>query len=229
MLFSATLPPDIRQLAKWILTDPVTVSISPPGMTLEQTEQRVFFVERNQKTALLAHVLAQQNVTRALVFTRTKRRADDVVRCLNRAAISAEAIHGNKSQINRQRALDAFKQGASRVLVATDIASRGLDIEQISHVINFDLPHEPEAYVHRIGRTSRAGSAGAAFSFCGLEERPFLAAIERLIHKRLAVEVEHPFRSSFGAPEKRAANLLAGRRYSSRPGMRTRRNSSWGG
>jgi ATP-dependent RNA helicase RhlE len=195
LLFSATLPPEISQLSRGMLDNPVSVSVTPSASTVETIDQSVYFVEKQDKIALLIHLVEQTAISRALVFTRTKHGADTVARRLVRASIQAAAIHGNKSQNNRERALNAFKKGSSPLLVATDIASRGLDIDDISHVINFDLPHEPECYVHRIGRTGRAGAAGAAISFCSLEERPILKAIERLTRKNLAAQTEHPFRS----------------------------------
>ena len=208
LLFSATLPPEIRDLASGLLHDPVTASVAPAGRTTDLTEQRVCHVDKNDKMDLLVHLLRRPEVDRVLVFTRTKYGADKVVKGLTRASVVAAAIHGNKSQNNRQRALDGFKNGNTRVLVATDIASRGLDIEQLSHVVNFDLPNEPEAYVHRIGRTGRAGCTGAAISFCDAEQRPFLVGIERLIRRRIEVMDDHPFHvepGSFAMPAKKSA------------------------
>ncbi len=193
LLFSATLPPSIRELAGWLLNDPVTVTVTPPATTVESIAQSIYYVGRDEKMGLLIHLLAQNKIKRALVFSRTKYGADKIVRTLNRASIPADAIHGNKSQNNRQRALESFRHGDSYVLVATDIASRGLDIDSVSHVFNFDLPDEPEVYVHRIGRTGRAGSSGMAFSFCDAEEMDTLYSIEKLIRMRLPVEREHPF------------------------------------
>ncbi len=195
LLFSATLPPEICQLSSGILDQPVSVSVTPSASTVETIDQSVYFVEKQDKMALLVRLVEQTAISRALVFTRTKHGADTVTRHLMRASIRAAAIHGNKSQNNRERALNAFKKGSSQLLVATDIASRGLDIDDISHVINFDLPREPESYVHRIGRTGRAGAAGTAISFCSLDERPILKAIERLTRKTLAAKTDHPFRS----------------------------------
>jgi len=195
LLFSATLPPEIVDLAADILRDPVQVSVTPEQPTVEAIEQAVYFVPKQKKQALLEHVLRDAGVSRALVFTRTKHGADGVTRQLERANVRAEAIHGNKTQSAREKALSNFKRGRTRVLVATDIAARGIDIVELSHVINFDLPNEPESYVHRIGRTGRAGASGIAWSFCSFEERPFLAGIERLIRKHLPVAAEHPFRS----------------------------------
>ncbi|WP_438001815.1 DEAD/DEAH box helicase [Sorangium sp. So ce185] len=185
LLFSATMPPDIQKLADSILHRPVRVEVARVATTAENIDQRVAFVERSDKRAMLEHVLKDPALRRAIVFTRTKHGANRVVQQLSRARIEAVAIHGNKSQGARERALASFKQGTTSVLVATDIAARGIDIEDISHVINYDLPNIPESYVHRIGRTARAGASGVALSFCDSEERPYLADIERLIQKRL--------------------------------------------
>ena len=195
LLFSATLAPDICRLSQNILNRPVRVSVAPPATTIDEVDQTVCFVKKVDKNPLLIHFLAREEVSRALVFTRTKHGADKVVRVLSRASIRAKAIHGNKSQNERERTLESFKKGTAKVLVATDLASRGLDIDHISHVINFDMPNEPDSYVHRIGRTGRMGMAGTAISFCCPEEWPMLSSIERLIRKRLTVESEHPFYS----------------------------------
>ncbi|HZW36987.1 MAG TPA: DEAD/DEAH box helicase, partial [Candidatus Deferrimicrobiaceae bacterium] len=195
LFFSATMPGEIQRLADTILRNPVRVSISPVATPAAAVEQRVHYVEKPEKIELLKHLLNDPLVKNALVFTRTKHGADGVARQLARHDIRAEAIHGNKSQNAREKALGSFKRGQTRVLVATDIAARGLDIVDLSHVINFDLPNEPESYVHRIGRTGRAGASGIALSFCSFEERPFLAGIERLIRKHLQVVEDHPYRS----------------------------------
>lgn len=201
LFFSATMPSDIQELADNILTNPIRVEVSPVASTVETTEQRVYFVEKNDKPALLQHLLRDSSVTRALVFTRTKHGADRVVKQLRRVpTIGAEAIHGNKSQSARERALANFKAGTTRVLVATDIAARGIDVESISHVINYDLPNIPETYVHRIGRTGRAGEAGIAFSFCDTEERAYLVDIERLIRMRVPVASDYPYSSPVAPP-----------------------------
>jgi ATP-dependent RNA helicase RhlE len=192
LLFSATMPNDIRELANHILIDPVHVAVTPVASTAEKIEQSVFFVSKGNKRALLAHVLQDPDMDRVLVFTRTKHGANRVVKELDRADIPALAIHGNKSQSARERALAQFKNGETRVLVATDIAARGLDVEGISHVINFDFPDVAESYVHRIGRTARAGAGGKAFSFCDADEQPLLRAIERLIRMRVPVVQDHP-------------------------------------
>jgi ATP-dependent RNA helicase RhlE len=188
VLYSATMPDAIERFAAAILRDPVRVRIAPVKATTELIEHSVFFVHEWQKTELLANLLNTQAVTRALVFTRTKHGADKVARKLNQSGIRADAIHGNKSQASRQRSLDDFKSNRTRVLVATDVASRGIDVEGISHVMNYDLPQEPETYVHRIGRTGRAGATGIAVSLCHNGERKQLVAIERLIHQTLLVK-----------------------------------------
>jgi ATP-dependent RNA helicase RhlE len=182
LFFSATLTDDIKHLAGGMVKDPVRVEAAPAATTVEATEQRIYMVQQSQKCGLLAHLLKNPEVVRALVFTRTKRRADQVARHLDQEGVSVTVIHGDKSQLNRQRALDHFKSGRVRVLVATDIAARGLDVENVSHVFNYDLSAEPEAYVHRIGRTGRAEASGIAISFCSPEERELMAAIRRLIH-----------------------------------------------
>jgi ATP-dependent RNA helicase RhlE len=187
VFFSATMPEAIDRFAAAILRDPVRLRIAPIKATTELIEQSVFFVPQKDKTRLLSNLLKNRAVTRALVFTRTKHGADRVARHLNQSGISADAIHGNKSQASRQRTLADFKSNRTRVLVATDVASRGIDVEGISHVMNYDLPHEPETYVHRIGRTGRAGATGIAVSLCDHDERKLLKAIERLIRDTLQV------------------------------------------
>jgi ATP-dependent RNA helicase RhlE len=200
MLFSATMPKEIQHLADQLLHEPVRVEVTPVATTVDRIEQRLFHVAKAQKTALLVHLLGEPGVERTVVFTKTKHGADRVVRKLVGAGIRAEAIHGNKGQNQRVRALEAFRSGKSPVLVATDIAARGLDIDGITHVFNFDLPMEPEAYVHRIGRTARAGASGVAISFCDAEERGLLRDIEKTIRRTLAV-VQTPT----GLPEPPAA------------------------
>ncbi|MFH1532889.1 MAG: DEAD/DEAH box helicase [Pseudomonadota bacterium] len=200
LFFSATMPTDITGLAAAILTDPVRVAVDPPASTVDRVQQGLCFVEKTEKVDLLIHVLAAPAMTRVLVFSRTKHGADKIVQRLKRAGVNAQAIHGNKSQGARTRALDGFKSGETRVLVATDIAARGIDVDEVSHVVNYDLPHEPEVYVHRIGRTARAGEEGVALSFCMESEREDLAAIERLIGRHLDRIDDHPFRSELPAP-----------------------------
>ncbi|MEO5999985.1 MAG: DEAD/DEAH box helicase [Chitinophagaceae bacterium] len=193
LFFSATMPPEISKLADTILRNPVKVAITPVSTTAEKVTQGLYFVDRNDKRLLLLHLLKDNVIQNALVFTRTKHGADKVVKDLVRANIQAEAIHGNKSQSARQRALMLFKTGRIRVLVATDIAARGIDVEDLSHVINFELPNIPETYVHRIGRTGRAGASGIALSFCDSEEREFLRDINKLISPSIPVIADHPY------------------------------------
>jgi ATP-dependent RNA helicase RhlE len=203
LFFSATMPPEIEKLASTILTTPDRVAVSPVASTAEKIAQSLYFVNRGDKGALLRHILGNADIRRALVFTRTKRGANRVVEGLSRSSIHAEAIHGNKSQAARERALARFKAGSIRVLVATDIAARGIDVDSISHVVNYELPEVAETYVHRIGRTARAGAAGAAFSFCDATERSQLRDIERLIRMTLPVVEKHPFRPSPSASPSR--------------------------
>jgi ATP-dependent RNA helicase RhlE len=194
LLFSATMPNDIAHLADRILSQPVRVAVTPVAATADRIDQWMLHVEKGNKRALLDSVLKDRSIARALVFTRTKHGANKVAEQLARSGVSAEAIHGNKSQGARERALANFKTGRTRILVATDIAARGIDIDGVTHVINFDLPNVPESYVHRIGRTARAGASGIAISFCDREERPYLRDIERLIRKAIPVVDSHPFR-----------------------------------
>jgi ATP-dependent RNA helicase RhlE len=200
LLFSATMPDAIQELANSILIDPLKVEVTPQATTVEKITQSVFFVEKNDKRALLEHLLSDRSIRRVLVFTRTKHGANKVVKQLGDARIVAEPIHGNKSQSARERALANFKSGATRVLVATDIAARGIDVDDITHVINYDLPNEPETYVHRIGRTARAGASGAAYSFCDADERGYLVDIERLIRLNIPRVETHPYQSPLGLP-----------------------------
>ncbi len=181
LMFSATMPRAISELAGQMLRDPIKVAVAPVAATADRIEQHLIHVDRAAKPAVLIDVLQRETVDRALIFTRTKHGADKLVRSLVRAGIAAHAIHGNKSQNERQRVLAAFRQGATRILVATDIAARGIDVDGISHVINFDLPNAPETYVHRIGRTARAGAEGVAISLCDGDEAAFVKNIEKLI------------------------------------------------
>ncbi len=192
LMFSATMPREISDLAHTILRTPVKVEVTPVSSTAERIDQSVYFVEKRNKPVLLAHLINSTPIARALVFTRTKHGADRVVRQLERYEIKAEAIHGNKSQNARQRALSNFKSGKTAVLIASDIAARGIDIDEISLVVNFDLPNEPETYVHRIGRTARAGASGIAVAFCDSEEKSYLNAIQRLIKREIPVKKDHP-------------------------------------
>lgn len=193
LLFSATLPPEIEKLARTILKNPLKVSVTPSATTAEKVSQSLYYVDKPNKKRLLADLLQQPEIESALVFTRTKHGADRVVKELGRAGIEAKAIHGNKSQGARQTALKAFKDRSIRVLVATDIAARGIDIDELSHVINYDLPNEPETYVHRIGRTGRAGLSGTAISFCMFDEIPYLKDIQKLIKQEIPVVKNHPY------------------------------------
>lgn len=187
LLFSATMPAEITKLADTILNNPVNVEVTPPSSTVDSVEQAIYFIDQKDKTALLIKLLKNSSIDSALVFTRTKHRADKVVKALAKASIKAQAIHGDKSQGARQLALNNFKLKRTRVLIATDIASRGIDVQELSHVINYDLPDVPETYVHRIGRTGRAGLGGTAVSFCDREERAYLRDIEKLISKRIPI------------------------------------------
>ncbi|MVM34323.1 DEAD/DEAH box helicase [Spirosoma sp. HMF4905] len=193
LFFSATMPPDVAKLADTILRNPAKVEVTPVSSTADTIQQAMYFVGREDKRKLLVHILNDQKIKSALVFARTKHGADKVVKDLLKAGIGAEAIHGNKSQNARQRALSNFKSRETRVLVATDIAARGIDVDELSHVINYELPNIPETYVHRIGRTGRAGHDGIALSFCDAEETDFLRDIHKLIGKRVPVIDNHPY------------------------------------
>jgi ATP-dependent RNA helicase RhlE len=207
LFFSATMPRDILHLANDILTDPVKVEVTPVATTAEKISQAVYFVEGlDTKRLLLEHIFKDKSVSMALVFTRTKHGADRVSRFLNSIGVPTESIHGNKSQNNRVRALDNFKKGKIRCLVATDIAARGIDIDGVSHVINFEFPNVPETYVHRIGRTARAGAEGISLSFCDQEEREYLRDVEKLTRQKIPVIADHPFVSGvYIAPPRPAA------------------------
>lgn len=187
LFFSATMPPDIQALANTILVDPVRVEVTPPATTVELIEQKLMFVEKDKKKDVLLTILQDQSYKRVIVFTRTKHGANKVVIHLEKHGVSSDAIHGNKSQSARQRALNDFRLGKTRVLIATDIAARGIDIDDITHVINYELPNVPESYVHRIGRTARAGAKGKALAFCDREERVFLRDIERITKIKIEV------------------------------------------
>ena len=216
LLFSATMPTEIRALAQALMRNPVSLQIVPAQTTAANIDESVYHVERVNKPDLLAHLFHNLPMSRAIVFTRTKHGADRVVRQLHARGIRSEAIHGNKSQNARQRALDNFRKNRTPILVATDIASRGIDIDDVSHVVNYDLTHEPETYIHRIGRTARAGASGCAVSFCDREERASLKAIERLIRRPIPVKNDQPKfapqptrseapREQLERPERRAA------------------------
>lgn len=193
LFFSATMPPVIVELAGTILRNPKKVEVTPPSSTVEKIDQEIYFVDKNNKNALLLHVLEDATIKSALVFTRTKYGADKVTRLLQKHKIKAEAIHGNKAQNARQRALTNFKSGETRVLVATDIAARGIDVDALAFVVNFEIPNIPETYVHRIGRTGRAGLDGTAISFCDQEEVAYLKDIEKLIRIQIPRNLNHPF------------------------------------
>jgi ATP-dependent RNA helicase RhlE len=193
LFFSATMPQDIIKLANTILTNPVKIEVTPESPTVKAIKQSVYFVSKPDKKALLIHLLKNESINSALVFTRTKHGANIVTKFLNSAKIHAEAIHGNKSQSARQTALNNFKSKKTRVLVATDIAARGIDVEELSHVINFEIPNIAETYIHRIGRTGRAGLSGTALSFCDNEERAYLKDINKLISINIPVINDHPF------------------------------------
>jgi ATP-dependent RNA helicase RhlE len=214
LFFSATMPLEIQKLANSILVNPLKVEVTPESTTAETVQQSLYFVEKKDKRSLLLHILKDSSIPTALVFTRTKHGADKVAQGLVRAGIRAEAIHGNKTQNARQRALLNFKSRHTRILVATDIAARGIDIDELTHVINFELPNVPETYVHRIGRTGRAGASGTALSFCDQEEHEYLRDIQKLISRSIPVVEDHPHVMagglSYRAPV--AANVAAGGR-----------------
>ena len=200
LLFSATMPKSIMSLAHSILQDPVRLEVNPQSSTVERIEQWVYFVSKGNKKRLLAHLLEEKNVESCIVFTRTKHGANRVVRELEKVGVEAAAIHGHKSQGARTRALDGFKKGTIRVLVATDIASRGIDVDNVSHVFNYDLPNIPESYVHRIGRTGRAGKDGCAIAFCDESETPFLVDIEKTTGSRPERERDHEWHNAEAEP-----------------------------
>jgi ATP-dependent RNA helicase RhlE len=193
LFFSATMPPEIQQLANTLLTQPVKVAVAPPATTAERIQQSLYYTEKHNKLSLLVHLLKDESIKTALVFARTKYGADKIAKNLTRAGIPAAAIHGDKSQNSRQSALHNFKTRRTRILVATDIAARGIDIDELTHVINYELPNIPETYVHRIGRTGRAGAGGTAISFCDYEEKLFLRDIQKLINQLIPVVKDHPF------------------------------------
>jgi ATP-dependent RNA helicase RhlE len=231
LFFSATMPKEISSLANSILTNPVRVEVTPVSSTANTIKQSLYFVDKKDKKSLLLHLLKDSAIVTALVFTRTKHGADKVTKELARVGIKAEAIHGNKSQNARQRALSNFKSQHTRVLVATDIAARGIDVDDLSTVINYELPNIPETYVHRIGRTGRAGATGSSLSFCDAEEKEFLKDIQKLIGKSIPV-AEHPFPMNPNAvhvPKPKEGNTF---NRSRRPDSGSRSNApkkQWGG
>ena len=200
LLFSATMPEDVVHLAHEMLKEPVRIDVAPPTMTADRIEQRLFHVGAQDKRKLLVDLLHDPKMARVIVFTRTKHGANKVVEHLEKSGIPADAIHGNKSQNARQRAMESFRSGRARLLVATDIAARGIDVDGITHVVNFELPNEPESYVHRIGRTARAGAEGIAISFCAPDERGYLRDIEKLVKRKITVVGEEPAIVSHGKP-----------------------------
>ncbi|MCX6108723.1 MAG: DEAD/DEAH box helicase [Proteobacteria bacterium] len=226
LLFSATMPAEIQELTKRILHDPAKVEVTPVSSTAERIDQAVYYVDRPNKRFLLMHVLGDDAVKRALVFTRTKAIANRVAGYLNDNGVTAEAIHGNKSQSARQRALTNFKSGTTRILVASDLAARGIDIDEVTHVINYDVPNVAETYVHRIGRTGRAAASGIAVSFCDPEEKSFIIGIERLIRKKIPVVSDHPFPMT-GKPDDSPQAAPSGR--SGGGGRRPQRSAGPGG
>ncbi|MBC7849324.1 MAG: DEAD/DEAH box helicase [Chitinophagaceae bacterium] len=200
LFFSATMPAEIKQLADMLLNNPVKVEVSPVSSTVDIIQQSVYMVEKQLKQSLLIQLLKEEGIKTLLVFTKTKHGADKLAKTLNAASIRSEAIHGNKSQNARQAALNNFKSRKTRVLVATDIAARGIDIDELTHVLNYELPNVPETYVHRIGRTGRAGAGGTAISFCDREERSLLNDIQRLIKKTIPVIKDHEFSLHLNPP-----------------------------
>jgi len=209
LFFSATMPHEIRQLANHLLHNPVKVEVTPPATTVDMIQQSLYYVGKQNKTFLLGHLLNDHSIKTALVFTKTKHGADRLAKQLYKAGINAEAIHGNKSQNERQRALQNFKNNRTRILVATDIAARGIDIDELGHVFNYDLPQTPETYVHRIGRTGRAGASGVAVSFCDYEEKTLLSDIQKLIKKNIAVVKDHPYDVALMHPQEFKATQTA--------------------
>ena len=219
LFFSATMPPDVQKLADTLLSNPVKVAVTPVSSTAETVQQEVFFVDKANKPKLLVHLLQTRDIPEALVFTRTKHGADKLVRILEKSGISAAAIHGNKAQNARQRALNNFKERKLRVLVATDIAARGIDIDSLTHVVNYEIPNIPETYVHRIGRTGRAGSSGTAISLCDEEERTYLRDITRLIARPIPVVEEHPYPATGEAAQPIVPETPKGQRRHERGGQ----------
>ena len=225
VMFSATMPKSVQGLANGLLRDPVRVEAAPAATTVEKVQQQVLFVAKDKKRALLGELLNDQGIERVLIFTRTKHGANRVAKHLHQAGIQADAIHGNKAQNARQRALASFRSGRIRALVATDIAARGIDVEGVTHVINFEMPNDPESYVHRIGRTARAGAAGIAISFCDHDERGALRDIEKTIRQSLPVFADHPYHAAEIANDPGAGKRRPGGRAShkNRPGQRRRK------
>jgi len=235
LFFSATMPPEIMSLVNSLLTNPVKVEVTPASTTVERIEQMLYYVDKPNKVQLLIDLLQDRSIVNALVFTRTKHGADRLVRGLTKAKITAQAIHGDKSQNARQAALNNFKNGVTRLLVATDIAARGIDIDELSHVINYNLPNIPETYVHRIGRTGRAGLSGVAISFCEQEEIPYLKDIEKLTKQKIPVITDHPYPLTLTqpapapTPAKAAGRANPGGRTPAKDGARSAGGKAGGG
>ncbi|NDI99946.1 DEAD/DEAH box helicase [Flavobacterium sp. LaA7.5] len=225
LLFSATMPIAIRELADTFLTNPKYISVTPVSSTAERVKQQIYFVDKGDKRKLLYHLIRNENLSNVLVFTRTKHGADNAVRALKKNGVEAGAIHGDKSQNARVRMLDAFKNKEISVLVATDIAARGIDIESLPYVINFDLPNVPETYVHRIGRTGRAGNEGIAISFCSKDELPYLKDIEKLIRLNIKVIDGHPYPYAEGEAAEKPEGQKPDRRNSNKGGSSGKSNS----
>ena len=221
LFFSATIPDEIQKLANTILVNPEKVEVTPASSTADTIDQSLFFVEKNDKKKLLIHILNDKSIKSALIFSRTKHGADKITKDLVKAGIKTEAIHGNKSQNARQKALSNFKSGQIKALIATDIAARGIDIDELSHVINFELPNIPETYVHRIGRTGRAGSSGIAYSFCDEEEMEYLKDIQKLIGKEIPIIEDQPYHM-------RGASFIMSKSTKKKGGSGKKPNSSSG-
>ena len=228
LFFSATMPPEIVKLSGTILHQPSMVEVTPSASTVDIIKQFIYFVDKGNKNALLLDILKDKNIKTALVFARTKHGADKVVKFLLHHSVKAEAIHGNKAQNARQRALNNFKEQTTRVLVATDIAARGIDVDDLGFVINYEIPNIPETYVHRIGRTGRAGANGTAISFCDAEEKAYLRDIEKLIAKKIPVVGDHPFPLQDHHPEKAPKQQQHNRSFSSKP-RQAEDTKKWGG
>lgn len=226
MMFSATMPKEIEKLTKMLLNNPVKVEVTPVSSTVDTIKQNVYMVDQSNKTNLLLHLLKDASIESVLVFSRTKRGADQLVKALRNNDHKAEAIHADKSQRNRERALKNFKQRKTRILVATDIAARGIDISALSHVVNYNLPEVPETYVHRIGRTGRSGNSGIALSFVSAQERGMLRGVEQLIGKNLPVVTDHPYPAKEQASDKKSNNRRRRGKKPSSGGRRNNRNKS---
>jgi ATP-dependent RNA helicase RhlE len=229
LFFSATMPPEIAKLSQAILSNPVRVEVTPVSSTAEKVQQAVYFVEKQDKKHLLMHLLKNPEIRSVLVFTRTKHAANKLAEFVTKSGTPAEAIHGNKSQNARQNALNNFKAGKTRVLIATDIAARGIDIDALSHVVNFELPNVPETYVHRIGRTGRAGASGMAFSFCEGEELPYLKDIQKLTGQVVPPAEDNPYPMDITAVRPAAKPVQSGRPSSGGGSGGNRRSSGGGG